>query len=136
MASKKKLKEKLKAERHVADELFIQVGMLAGQLHVVDQILASAELPGPTIEAWAQQVRDLLSSLVKERGIVSGGIAEAFTLQRVAVPSGARTDGSDDGEYTFLRDGDLKPFTQETRDIIEGRMPASTSVPAGTDRFA
>lgn len=107
MASKKKLKAKLKAERRIADELFVQVGMLSGQLQRVDEILVHAELPGPTIDAWAQQVRDLLSSLVNERGIVSGRIAEAFTVQRVAAPSGPRNEEPDTGEYTLLTDADL-----------------------------
>jgi hypothetical protein len=124
VAKKKKLKEKVKREQHIADELFVQVGMLAGQLSRVDEILTNAELPGPTIEAWAMQVRDLLSSLVSERGIVSGGIVQAFTLQRVAAPSGLgiRDPDNPDGDtYTLLTDRDLQPFSQETRDILEGR---------------
>ncbi|UOW93114.1 hypothetical protein SEA_NOSHOW_46 [Mycobacterium phage NoShow] len=108
MASKEKLKEKLRREKRIADELFVQVGMLSGQLQRVDEILVNAELPGPTIEAWAQQVRDLLSSLVRERGIVSGTIAEAYTLQRVRVPSGPFTEAADDGQYSFLTDADLR----------------------------
>lgn len=108
MASKKKLKARLARERKIADEMFVQIGMLSGQLHRVDQILTEAELPGPTIEAWSMQVRDLLSSLVRERGLVSGGIHQAFTLKRVADSSGARSaEGSDDGEYTFLTDADI-----------------------------
>lgn len=122
MASKKKLKEKLKRERHISNELFTQVGMLSGQLHTVDEILRNSELPGPTIDAWAAQVRELLSSLVKERGIVSGGIYQAFVEQRSAVPPGPRTaEASDDGQYTFLTEKDLQPFPQEVHDIIEGR---------------
>lgn len=123
--SKKKTKEKLRREKHIADELFVQVGMLSGQLARVDEILRTAELPGPTIEAWAMQVRNLLSSLVQERGIVSGGIVEAFTLQRVAAPSGSLTirdpENPDSGEYTLLTDADLRPFPQEILDTINGR---------------
>jgi len=117
VASKKKLKERLKREQHIGDELFVQVGMLSGQLARVDEILVKAQLPGPTIEAWVMQVRDLLSSLVTERGIVSGMVAEAFTVQRVASLSGPRNESSD-GEYTFLTDRDLEPFPRETYDII------------------
>lgn len=104
---KKKVKEKLRREKHIADELFVQVGLLSGQLQRVDDLLVNAELSGPTIEAWAMQVRDLLSSLVQERGIVSGKIPEMFSLQRVAPPTGSVTPLADDGEYTFLTDADL-----------------------------
>ena len=107
MASKKKLKKQAKRQAHIADELFVQVGLLAGQLHEVDHILANAQLPGPTIEAWAQQVRDLLSELIRARGIVSGGIHQQFGVGRSAAPSGPRNDVSDDGEYTFLTDRDI-----------------------------
>ena len=118
MASKKKLKERLKREQHIGDELFVQVGMLSGQLARVDEILVNAQLPGPTIEAWVMQVRDLLSSLVTERGIVSGMVAEAFAVQRVRTNSGPHNETSSDGEYTFLTDRDLEPFPRETYDII------------------
>lgn len=125
MASKKKLKEKLRRERRIGDELFTQVGMLSGQLARVDGILINADLPGPTIEAWAQQVRDLLSSLVNERGITSGGVHTAFTLQRVAARSGLSISDPEepDGDtYTLLTDRDLQPFSQETRDVLTGAM--------------
>lgn len=104
-----KKKKQLKRERQIADELFLQVGMLAGQLHRIDDILINAQLPGPTIEAWSMQVRDLLSSLVRERGIVSGSIVEAFSPQAVAASSGPHREVTNDGEYTLLTDRDLVP---------------------------
>jgi len=124
VASKKKLKKKAKQQAHIADELFVQVGLLAGQLSEVDEILRNAELPGPTIEAWAQQVRDVFSELIRARGIVSGGIYQQFGEKRSAPRSGLsiRDPYDDDsGEYTLLTDADLGPFSQETRDLLAGR---------------
>lgn len=107
MADKAEWKRRAREQERIADDLFSQLQLRAAELQRVDDLLVNAELPGPTIEAWVMQVRNLLSSLVTERGIVSGGIAEAFTLQRVAPRSGPVTHEPDDGEYTFLTDADL-----------------------------
>lgn len=118
MASKKKWKERAKQQERIADDLFRQVTMLSSQLVAMDSILSDAELPGPTIEAWAQQVRDLLSSLVKERGIVRSRFYPPSPVSALATSSGLVTEASDDGEYAFLTDRDLQPFSQETVDLI------------------
>ena len=124
MASKKKWRKRALEQAQIADDLFEQVRVLSGQLHKVDEVLVNAELPGPTIDAWAAQVRQVLSSLVQERGIVSGGIAQAYTLQPVRPPSGVSIrdpEAPDNGEYELLTDKDLKPFSQEQVDVITGR---------------
>lgn len=124
MANKKKWKKRALEQAQIADDLFEQVRVLSSQLQAVDIILTDAELPGPTIDAWAQQVRDLLSSLVRERGIVSGGIHQAFTLQPVRPPSGVSIsdpDAPDNGAYELLGAEDLKPFSQEQVDVITGK---------------
>lgn len=128
MASKKTWKRRAKTQSKIADDLFTQVTQLAGQLSVVDNLLVSTELPGPTIEAWAQQVRDLLAALVKERGLVSGMIYQAFSEKGATAASGPKIEASDDGEYTFLTDEDAKRFA-------EGPNPNPFS-PAGGGRFA
>jgi hypothetical protein len=113
VASKKKLKARLRRERKVADEMFVQIGMLAAQLQRVDELLSNAEFEGPTIEAWVAQAQQFLQRLVEERGIVkksSGGDPAVIPMAPSTSELHSRqSEPTPDGEYSFLTDTDVVP---------------------------
>lgn len=126
MASKKKLKARLKREQHISNEMFVQIGMLAGQLQRVDELLANAEFEGPTIEAWVAQAQQFLQRLVDERGLVkksSGGDRAVIpTAPSTSELHSRRSESTPDGEYSFLTEGEvLAPDTNHGGDRIPGR---------------
>jgi hypothetical protein len=120
VASKRKWRKRAHKQLAITDDLFTQVSLLSGQLSRVDEILTTSELPGPTIDAWSMQVRDLLTTLLKERGIISGGVHRAFAERSSAPPLRPRNEVPDSGEYELLTPQDLRPFKEEDIAILRG----------------
>ena len=97
MASKKKWKKRaLRAEKE-AHELFSQATARATELAQIDMLLREAEFPGPTFDAWAAQVSQLLTKLVEMRGIQPKD-PRPFSM--------VSNSGKEEpvGEYSFLTD--------------------------------
>jgi hypothetical protein len=87
VASKKRLKARLKAVESSEESAWRLFHEQANKLAAVDQLIIRTELSGPTIGAWAQQVRDFLTQLVELREIKSGGAAEwARPFTRITLP--------------------------------------------------
>lgn len=114
MGKKKQLRKAAARQEQIADELFAQVQRQSGELATVDRILSEAVLEGPTIDAWAAQVRIILTALVQARGLVVGQVASAFSDQRsgplVGTPVSVRglpDSGVVEGEYTLLTDAEV-----------------------------
>lgn len=111
MSSKKKWKKRAKRQERFADELFIQVTGLSGQLATIDNMLHDAEFPGPTIDAWVAQCQQFLNKLVEERGIVKKSSSGLPVETLIPVPSISGPNSglygsisNDTGEYELLQD--------------------------------
>lgn len=105
MADKATWKARAKEQERIADELFVQLQQRTAELAQIDGLLYDAQLPGPTIDAWAQQVRDLLTELVRLRGIQPNAANPAQFVgikEDVRTPQSVPVLNSPDGEYVFL----------------------------------
>ncbi|AZS06602.1 hypothetical protein SEA_JACOREN57_35 [Mycobacterium phage JacoRen57] len=118
MGKKKELKKELKHQERIADDLFRQMQDRSHELARVDELLLNAQLPGPTIEAWAQQVRDLFRELVRLRGLQPLGAniaAIAGAQPQVISPIQGPPEAEDNGTYSFLSDADLSEYARQPR---------------------
>lgn len=53
----------------VADELLTQLQQRAGELAEIDLMLSNAEMPGPTLPEWAEQLSTFFLELAHKRGV-------------------------------------------------------------------
>jgi len=70
MASKKTWKRRAKMSEDEAKTLFLRLGERTAELQSLDDYLRKAELPGPTLDEWAYQIREFFRGLLALRGIV------------------------------------------------------------------
>lgn len=122
----KKARKAAARQEQIADELFAQVQKLSGDLAVVDRILTNAVLEGPTIDAWAAQVRIILTALVQARGLVAGPVASAFSERYVGPLVG---NGKRQGSITVMESG-----TVPVGSVIEGEYTLLTDAEVAAGR--
>lgn len=123
MASKKTWKRRAKMSEGEAKALFLRLEQRTAELQQVDNLLRGAELPGPTLDMWAGQVRDFFRELLALRGIVPAEVSSTGIPIPTGVPQQrvAQSDPVGDGTHELMTHEDFVRASQ---------------VPAGEGRFA
>ena len=124
MASKKTWKRRAEEAVDESTALFRRLEERTAELQKVDDYLLKAELPGPTLDLWAVQVRDFFRNLLVLRGIVPtevSGTGIPIQPLKQGPPPREQADPVGDGTHELMTPDDFM---------------RKSSVPAGGGRFA
>lgn len=116
--SKKYWKAKAKEQEKIADDLFTQLQGRAGELQEIDLMLRNAEMPGPSLPEWADQLASFFLELAHKRGVTPRpfpGAAHGVVSSRHSSPrsstkgSGVNTfsEAPDNGEHELVTVDDV-----------------------------
>lgn len=116
MASKKKLKRRAKEQERLADDMFLQAQQRGQELAAIDQFLHDLQLPGPTLQEWAMQMRDALVKLGQMRGITANPTLGLAGLSNMSPSeSSSPSINSQAGEYSFLTESEVRNSPEPSR---------------------
>lgn len=118
--SKKYWKAKAKEQERIADQLFTQLQQRAGELEAIDTALRNAEMPGPTLPEWADQLAKFFLELAHKRGVTPrpfpgaafGTISSVASTSRSSTrahpsPYGGPREALDNGEHELMTVDDV-----------------------------
>ena len=114
MASKKTWKRRAKEACDESSALYQRLEQRTAELQQVDDLLRGAELPGPTLDQWAYQVRDFFRELLVLRGIIPAEVSGTGIPIPTGVPSQgmAQADPVGDGTHELMTHEDFVRASQ------------------------